>query len=268
MEKSITIFICHFRALPYNLRVRNLGAFYKALGPHYFFIYTTMARHGKKYLQAVKLIEAEKLYTTEEAVELLAKTNTVKFDSTVEIHFNLEIDPKYADQMVRSTLSLPHGSGKTIRIGAFTDIGNADSLKKLGATVAGGDDLLEEVAGGKIDFDVAIATPGMMKKMGKVAKVLGPKGLMPNPKAGTVGENLEQIIKELVAGKFEFKNDKQGNIHSIFGKISFGPAKLKDNLEHFLKAVRDVKPAGIKGGAYINSVYVCNAMGPGIKLKV
>lgn len=227
-----------------------------------------MARHGKKYLQAAKLVEAERLYTVEEAVELLVKTNTVKFDPTVEVHFNLAIDPKYADQMVRSTLSLPHGTGKTVRIGAFTDIGNADALKKLGASVAGGDDFLDEVAGGKIEFDVAIATPGMMKKMGKVAKVLGPKGLMPNPKAGTVGEDLEQIIKELVAGKFEFKNDKQGNIHSIIGKLSFGQAKLKENLEHFIKAIREVKPSGVKGGTYINTVFVCNAMGPGIRLDV
>ena len=227
-----------------------------------------MARHGKKYLQAVKLVEADRLYTLDEAVELLSKTNTVKFDATVEIHFNLAIDPKYADQMVRSTISLPHGSGKTVRIGAFTDIGNADALKNLGASVAGGDDLLDEVASGKIDFDVAIATPGMMKKMGKVAKVLGPKGLMPNPKAGTVGENLEQIIKELVAGKFEFKNDKQGNVHSILGKLSFGPSKIKDNLEHFLKVIRDVRPSGVKGGTYINTVYICGAMGPSIRLDV
>ncbi len=226
-----------------------------------------MARHGKKYLQATKLVDRERLYTVDEAVELLEKTNTVKFDPTIEIHFNLAIDPKYADQMVRSTLSLPHGSGKIVKIGAFTDIGNGEALIALGASVAGGDDLLEEVAAGKINFDVAIATPGMMKKMGKVAKVLGPKGLMPNPKAGTVGENLEQIIKELVAGKFEFKNDKQGNVHSIVGKLSFGSEKLKSNLEHFLKVIKDVKPAGVKGGAYINSIYVCNAMGPGIRLQ-
>jgi len=227
-----------------------------------------MARHGKKYNNAVKLVEAERLYTVAEAVELLEKTNTVKFDPTVEIHFNLAIDPKYADQMVRSTISLPHGSGKTVRIGAFTDIGNAEELKKLGATVAGAEDLLDDVASGKIDFDVAIATPGMMKKMGKVAKVLGPKGLMPNPKAGTVGEDLERIIKELVAGKFEFKNDKQGNVHSIAGKLSFGTQKLQDNLEHFIKIIKEVKPTGVKGGAYINTIFVCNAMGPSIRLEI
>ncbi len=245
-----------------------MGVSHETLGPHYSLIFVSMARHGKKYNQATKLVDRERLYTVAEAVELLEKTNTVKFDPTVEIHFNLAIDPKYADQMVRSTISLPHGSGKTVRIGAFTDIGNAEALMKLGASVAGGDDLLDEVASGKIEFDVAIATPGMMKKMGKVAKVLGPKGLMPNPKAGTVGENLEQIIKELVAGKFEFKNDKQGNVHSIVGKLSFGNAKLTENLEHFLKVIKEVKPSGVKGGTYINSIYICNAMGPGIRLQV
>lgn len=226
-------------------------------------------QHGKKYRQAVALIEHLRAYTLDEALELLERTNTVKFDPTVEIHFNLNIDPKYSDQMVRATLTLPHGSGKTVRVGAFTDVGNEKELLALGVTVAGGDDLIEAVVSGKIEFDVAIATPGMMRKMGKVAKILGPKGLMPNPKAGTVGEDLLAITKELLAGKFEFKNDKQGNIHSIVGKLSFGTAKLKDNIEHFLKTVREVRPSGVKNsGAYINTIYVCNAMGPGIKLEI
>jgi len=227
-----------------------------------------MLKRGKKYNQAIALVEKERVYTVAEAVDLLERTNTVKFDPTVEIHFNLNIDPKYSDQMVRSTISLPHGSGKTVRIGAFTDTGNEKELLALGATVAGGDDLVDIVATGKIDFDVAIATPGMMRKMGKVAKVLGPKGLMPNPKAGTVGDDLVAIVKELVAGKFEFKNDKQGNVHSIVGKLSFGAPKLQENIEHFLKAIRDVKPTGLKSGvSYINSIHVCNAMGPGIKIQ-
>lgn len=228
-----------------------------------------MQKRGKKYNQAIALVEKERLYTVAEAVELLERTNTVKFDPTVEIHFNLNIDPKYSDQMVRSTISLPNGSGKTVKIGAFTDAGNEKELLALGATVAGGDDLVDIVATGKIDFDVAIATPGMMRKMGKVAKVLGPKGLMPNPKAGTVGDDLAAIVAELQAGKFEFKNDKQGNVHSIVGKLSFGAEKLAQNIEHFRKVIRDVKPTGLKSGAtYINTVYVCNAMGPGIKLDL
>ncbi|MCK9272659.1 50S ribosomal protein L1 [Candidatus Gracilibacteria bacterium] len=226
-----------------------------------------MQKRGKKYRQAITLIEKDKAYTIDEAVELLERTNTVKFDPTVEIHFNLGIDPKYSDQMIRSTVTLPNGSGKSVRIGAFDDSGNEKALLAAGASVAGGEDLLDIVASGKIEFDVAIATPAMMRKMGKVAKVLGPKGLMPNPKAGTVGDDLLAIIKELIAGKFEFKNDKQGNVHSIIGKLSFGSDKLKENLVHFIKVLKDVKPAGVKGN-FINTVYVCNAMGPGIKLDV
>jgi large subunit ribosomal protein L1 len=243
----------------------------EALGPHLFssrFINMAVT-HGKKYNQAASLVETDRIYSLDEAVELLERTNTVKFDPTIEIHFNLGIDPRQADQIVRSTLSLPHGTGKTKRIGAFTDIGNEAELKALGVTVAGGDDLIDLVLQGKIDFDIAIATPGMMKKMGKVAKVLGPKGLMPNPKAGTVGENLEAIVKELMAGRFEFKNDKQGNVHSIVGKLSFGNKKLRDNIEFFVKTMKAARPSGLKGSAaFIGTVYVCNAMGPGIRLDV
>ncbi len=223
--------------------------------------------HGKKYNQAASLIETDRLYTLDEAVDLLERTNTVKFDPTIEIHFNLSIDPRQADQLVRSTLSLPHGTGKVKRIAAFTDIGNEAELKAMGVAVAGGDDLIDSVLQGHVDFDIAIASPGMMKKMGKVAKVLGPKGLMPNPKAGTVGENLEAIVKELMAGRFEFKNDKQGNVHSIVGKLSFGNSKLKDNITFFVKTMKAARPSGVKGSvAFMNTVFVCNAMGPGIRL--
>jgi large subunit ribosomal protein L1 len=223
--------------------------------------------HGKKYNQAASLIEIDRLYSLTEAVELLERTNTVKFDPTIEIHFNLSIDPRQADQLVRSTLSLPHGTGKTKRIAAFTDIGNEAELKAMGVSVAGGDDLIDSVLQGHVDFDIAIATTGMMKKMGKVAKVLGPKGLMPNPKAGTVGDNLETIVKELMAGRFEFKNDKQGNVHSIVGKLSFGNAKLAENIAFFVKTMKSARPTGIKGSvAFMKTVYICNAMGPGIRL--
>lgn len=225
--------------------------------------------HGKKYNQAASLIEESRIYTLDEAVELLERTNTVKFDPTIEVHFNLNIDPRQADQLVRSTISLPNGTGKTKRIAAFTDIGNEDELKKAGCVMAGGDDLIDSVLQGHVDFDIAIATTGMMKKMGKVAKVLGPKGLMPNPKAGTVGDDLLAIAAEITKGRFEFKNDKQGNVHSIVGKLSFGSAKLKENIEFFVKAMKSARPTGIKGSAaYINTVYLCNAMGPGIRLDV
>lgn len=227
-----------------------------------------MKKHGKKYSKAIALVEKDRIYSLSEALELLEKTNTVKFDPSVEIHFNLNIDPKYSDQMIRSTITLPNGSGKTVRIGAFTDTGNEKELLALGASVAGGDDLVDAVAAGKIDFDVAIATPAMMRKMSKIAKVLGPKGLMPNPKTGTVGEDLASIVKEVMGGKFEFKNDKQGNVHSIVGKLSFGSQKLQENIEYFLKTIRDVKPSGVKSGAnYVNTVYICNAMGPSIRIE-
>ncbi len=236
----------------------------------YFFTFFIMSTvHGKKYNQAVALVEKERNYTVDEAVELLERTNTVKFDPTIEMHFNLGIDPRQADQLVRSTLSLPHGTGKMKKIGAFTDLGNEAELKALGVTVAGNEDLIDSVLQGHVDFEIAIATTGMMKKMGKVAKVLGPKGLMPNPKAGTVGDDLIAIAKELMAGRFEFKNDKQGNVHSIAGKLSFGSKKLKENIEFFVKTVKAARPTGLKGSAaFIQSVYVCNAMGPGIKLDI
>lgn len=223
--------------------------------------------HGKKFKQAASLIEKDRIYTLSEAVDLLERTNTVKFDPTIEIHFNLNIDPRQADQIVRSTISLPNGTGKTKRIGAFTDLGNEAELKAAGVVVAGAEDLIDSVVQGHIDFDIAIATPGMMRKMGKVAKILGPKGLMPNPKAGTVANDLEAAIKEIAAGKFEFKTDKQGNVHSTFGKLSFGAEKLEENLAHFIKVINEVKPSGAKG-KYINTIYVCNAMGPSIKLDL
>ena len=226
-----------------------------------------MQKRGKKYKQAITLIEKEKAYTVEEAVELLERTNTVKFDPTVEIHFNLNIDPKYSDQMVRSTITLPNGSGKSVRIWAFDDSGNEKALIAAWASVAWGDELLDAVAAWKIDFDVAIATPAMMRKMWKVAKVLWPKWLMPNPKSGTVWEDLTAIIKELAAWKFEFKNDKQGNVHSIVWKLSFGASKIKENIDAFIKTIKEVKPTWVKG-SYINTVYVCSAMWPGIKLDV
>ena len=217
-----------------------------------------MAR-GKKYNKAIELITSE-AYSVKEAIELLEKTNTVKFDPTVEVHFNLNLDTKHADQIIRTTISLPNGSGKTSKVCAFTD-GNADELLKAGATVAGGEELIDDILNGNValDFDVCVATPTMMRHLGKIARVLGPKGLMPNPKTGTVTPDLNSVIKEIAAGKFEFRTDKQGNIHTLFGKLSFGVEKLEENLEFFLKTINDVKPAGSKG-KYINSVFVCNAM--------
>lgn len=227
-----------------------------------------MYKRGKKYNKAMELINPTMAYSVKDAVELLEKTNTVKFDPTVEVHFNLNLNPKYADQIIRTTITLPNGSGKTSKICAFTE-GNADELIKAGAAMAGWDELIDNIMKGNvtIDFDVCVATPNMMRNLGKIARVLGPKGLMPNPKAGTVSPDLVSAIKEIAAGKFEFKTDKQGNVHSIFGKLSFGTDKLEENLKHFLKIINEVKPTWAKG-KYINTVYVCNAMGPSIKLDM
>lgn len=224
---------------------------------------------GKKYKKAQEFLKEGMSYWVDEAVELLEQTNTVKFDPTVEIHFNLNLDPKHQDQMIRTTTSLPHGTGKVPKICAFSDNVSAADLKKAGATAAGWEDLIADIESGKtaLDFDVCVATPSMMRHLGKIARVLGPKGLMPNPKTGTVGEDLVAVVKEIAGGKFEFKTDKQGNVHSIFGKLSFGKDKLKENLEAFLQTINDVKPSGAKG-KYINSVVVCNAMGPGIRIEM
>jgi len=226
-------------------------------------------KRGKKYNKALEFINKDMAYSVAEAVELLEKTNTVKFDPTVEVHFNLNLDPKYADQMIRATISLPHGTGKTVRICAFSDDIPSNDLKAAWAVIAGGEDLINSIATWEtpIDFDVCVATPSMMRQMWKIARILGPKGLMPNPKTWTVWDDLISIIKEISAWKFEFKTDKQWNIHSIFGKLSFGKQKLIENLEKFIATVKEVKPSWAKW-KYINSVYVCNAMGPSIKLNI
>ena len=226
-----------------------------------------MAKRGKKYNKALELITSES-YNVADAVELLEKTNTVKFDPSVEVHFNLNLDPKYADQMIRSTISLPHGTGKTVKICAFTE-NNPEDLKKLGVAIAWGEELIDDIEKGNValDFDVCVATPTMMRNLWKIARVLGPKGLMPNPKAWTVSADLESAVKEIAAWKFEFKTDKQWNVHSVFGKLSFGAEKLQENLNHFLKTINEVKPSWAKG-KYINTIYVCNAMWPSIKLNI
>ena len=227
-----------------------------------------MVKRGKKYKKAIELINSEIAYWLDEAVDLLEKTNTVKFDPTIEIHFNLNLDPKHADQMVRSTISLPNWSGKTSKVCAFTDW-NAKDLEKIGASIAWWEELIDDIEKWNIalDFDVCVATPSMMRHLWKIARVLGPKWLMPNPKAGTVWPNLEIIVKEIAAWKFEFKNDKQGNVHSYFGKLSFWKDKLKENLVFFMKIINEIKPTWAKW-KYINSVFICNAMWPSIRLDM
>ncbi|MBN1494782.1 50S ribosomal protein L1 [Candidatus Peregrinibacteria bacterium] len=226
-----------------------------------------MSHKGKKYNAAKELLKDKQLYSIDEAIPLLLKTNTTKFDASCEIHIKLGIDPKHADQAVRATISLPHGTGKKVKVIAFVSDEKVAEAKKAGAIEAGSAELIEKIIGGWLDFDVAVATPGMMKEIGKIAKILGQKGLMPNPKSGTVTDKIEQVVSEIMKGKIEFRNDKLSNLHNIFGKISFGEAALKENLQTYIKAVQDAKPAGAKG-VYIQSITICTTMGPGIHLEL
>jgi len=222
-------------------------------------------RHGKKYAEAAALLESKR-YPIAEAVALLPKLSTAKFDATAEVHIRIAADTTQADQLVRTTVALPHGTGKTVRIAAFVPDDLVSTAKKAGAVKAGNDDLIKEIEGGKIDFDIAVAVPTMMKNLGKIAKILGQKGLMPNPKSGTVTTAIEKTIAELMKGRIECKMDKQGIIHTVFGKISFGEEKLKENLEAIIQAIKDARPTGIKS-TYIVSVTVSPTMGPGVKVE-
>ncbi len=225
-----------------------------------------MAR-GKKYRAAAEKIDRNKLYSLSEAVALTQQTSVSKFDATLEAHFTLGIDPKKPEQNIRGTLSLPHGSGKQYRIAAIVGEDKAAAAKAAGADAAGMEGLIDELATGKIDYDVIVASPDAMKKLGKVAKVLGQKGLMPNPKSGTVTTEIEKTIKELKAGRVEYRNDKQAGIHVAVGKMSFAADALENNAKALLKALRDAKPAGIKG-TLITSFALASTMGPSVRVDV
>lgn len=224
-------------------------------------------KKGKKYEEKAKLIEEGKLYSLEEACELLPQLSTVKFDATAELHVRIKADTTQADQLVRTTVALPHGTGKAVRIAAFVPDDQADAAKKAGADIAGISTLLPEVEKENIDFDIAIASPDVMKDLGKVAKTLGQRGLMPNPKAGTVTTDIAKTVDELKKGRIECKMDKAGIIHTAFGKVSFGSAKLLENLKTIIHEIKEAKPSGIKG-EYIVSVAVCPSMGPAIKVDI
>lgn len=226
-----------------------------------------MAKLGKKLVKAMELVDNNKLYTLDEACELLKKTATTKFDSSCEIHLKLGVDTKQADQLVRSTVALPHGTGKEVRVIAFVNEDQVKEAKEAGAVKAGLEELIEEIIKGYMDFDVAVASPDVMKNLGKVAKILGTKGLMPNPKAGTVTPEIAKTIAELKKGRVEFRTDKQGQIHNVFGKVSFSAEDLKGNLKALLKAINDTKPSGVKG-TYIQGLSLATTMGPGIKVSV
>ena len=206
-------------------------------------------------------------YSLSDAIDLMIKYSTVKFDPTAEIHFNLGIDPRHADQQVRNTVTLPHGTGKKVRVVVFCTDDKVKEAKDAGAIEAGAEELIDKVSKGWLDFDTAVATPDMMRSLAKIARTLGPKGLMPNPKAGTVTQDIKKTVTELSAGRIEYRNDKNAIIHSVFGKLSFGPEKLKENLETLVKAVQEAKPTGVKG-TYIESITINSTMGAGIKLTV
>jgi large subunit ribosomal protein L1 len=228
-----------------------------------------MAEHGKKYEEAVKLLDRAKTYSPQEAIELAKKTARAKFDETVELHLRLGLDPKNTAQQVRGVALLPHGLGKKIRVLVFAQGEAAKSAEAAGADFVGGDDLVQKIEGGWLDFDTAIATPDMMGKVGKLGKVLGKKGLMPNPKSGTVvpAGDLSRVIQDARKGRVEFKLDRTAIIHVPVGKVSFEDNKLMDNLTAIVEAVVKAKPSSAKG-QYVKTATLATTMGPGVKLDL
>ena len=220
-------------------------------------------KHGKNYENASKKIEAGKLYEVEDALALTIDTATAKFDETIECHIRLGVDPRSADQQVRGAVILPHGTGKKIRVLVFAKGIKATEAEQAGADFVGAEELADKIKGGWFDFDVAVATPDMMGVVGRLGKLLGPRGLMPNPKLGTVTPNLAQAISEQKAGKIEYRTDKAGNVHCPIGKASFEEAKLKENYQTLLDTLIRVKPAAAKG-QYVKSITLSATMGPGV----
>jgi large subunit ribosomal protein L1 len=225
-----------------------------------------MGKRGKQYRQAKEKYDSLEAYPVEEALALLPQLHFAKFDESVDVAVRLGVDPKRADQMVRGTVTLPHGTGKSVRVVAFAKGEKEKEAEEAGADVVGGEDLVKKISDeGWVDFDKAVATPDMMSLVGKIGKILGPRGLMPNPKVGTVTFDLKKAIRELKAGRTEFRVDKVGNVHVSIGKVSFGPEQLKDNFLVLLDALIRAKPAASKG-TYLKNVAVSTTMGPGVKI--
>jgi large subunit ribosomal protein L1 len=224
-----------------------------------------MAKRGKKYVEASKLVDRTKLYAVTEAIELVKKTNTTKFDATVEVAFRLGVDPKKADQQIRGAVVLPNGTGKTQKVLVFAKGEKAKEAEAAGADYVGDTDYIAKINQGWFEFDVIVATPDMMGEVGKLGRVLGPKGLMPNPKTGTVTFDVEKAVKEIKAGKVEYRVDKSANIHVPIGKVSFDDQKLIENFSTIYETMMKVKPAAAKG-TYMKNVAVSSTMGPGVKV--
>lgn len=223
-----------------------------------------LSRRNKENIEKTK----DQIYSNlDEAIKVLKDTATAKFVESVEFHANLNIDPKYADQQLRTTVTLPHGIGKQLKIAVLTDDEKFDEAKNAGADIIGNNELIENITKGIIDFDLLIATPNMMPKLAKLGRVLGPKGLMPSPKSGTVSSNLEQTITEFKKGKFEYKADKTGIVHVSFGKSNFSDSQLINNLQVLYNSIEKNRPSGVKG-KYFKSLFICTSMGPSIKLDL
>jgi large subunit ribosomal protein L1 len=228
-----------------------------------------VGKRGKKYLEAVKLIEPGRVYSPQEALDLVKKTHYAKFDATVEAHLRMGLDPRHADQQVRGVVLLPKGTGKQVRILVFAE-GEADrAAREAGADYVGADDLIDKIQKGWTDFDIAMSTPSMMRKVGKLGRVLGPRGLMPSPKSGTIvnDEDLHRVIEEARQGRVEYRVDKTANIHVPIGKVSFTAEALVENMAAVMEAVVKARPAAAKG-SYIKRIGVCSTMGPGVRVDV
>ena len=226
-----------------------------------------MPKHGKKYTEAAKLVEPDRRYEIAEAAELLPKLSISKFDGTVELHLRLGVDPRHADQLVRGTVVLPHGTGKTSRVIVFAQGEKAQEALRAGADEVGGDDLVKRIDDGWFDFDVAIATPDMMGTVGRLGKKLGPRGLMPNPKSGTVTFDIERAVSEIKSGRIEFKVDRAGIVHAPVGRASFTPEHLAANVATLVDAINRAKPSGAKG-TYMRTLTLAPTMGPGVRIDI
>ena len=224
-----------------------------------------MPKHGKKYREAVAQVDTSRLYRPQEAIDLLKKISYSAFDGTVEVHLRLGVDPRHADQMVRGTAVLPHGTGRTVRVLVFAQGDKAREAEEAGADYVGAQDLIQRIEGGWLDFDVAVATPDMMGQVGRLGRILGPRGLMPNPRSGTVTFDVGRTVRDVKAGRVEFRVDRTALIHVPIGKVSFDDQRLLENLSTLMDAVVAAKPSGAKG-TYIRSVHLAATMSPGIRL--